>query len=96
MLREFFSNDTSTTVDEQISAILAAMKRAGVDSEEYPKLIGYLERLTDVKDKVVQKPVSRDTIALIGGNLLGILLIVAYEQRHVMTSQGFRQIIRPR
>jgi len=43
-----------------------------------------------------REPISRDTIALIAGNLMGILLIVAYEQKHVITSKGFGQVIRPK
>jgi hypothetical protein len=33
---------------------------------------------------------------MILGNLMGILVIVAYEQKHVMTSKGFSQLIRPK
>lgn len=97
MLKYFFSNDDSTTpVDSQLDAVLSAMDEKGVDSEEYPTLLSYMERLNKVKTEVSHSPVSRDTIALIIGNLFGILLIVAYEQKHVMMSKGFSQIIRPK
>lgn len=96
MLRDFFSNDTASPVDDQIDAVLDEMGRAGVNSDEYPKLLTLLERLSELKEKQIREPLSRDTVAMIAGNLLGILLIVAYEQKHVMTSQGFKQIIRPR
>lgn len=96
MLRRFFKEEEEETpVDKQIDAVLSEMSAEGVDSDKYPKLMGYLERLTKLKQNEKLPPVSRDTIALIAGNLLGILLIVAYEQKHVMTSKGFNQIIRP-
>lgn len=56
----------------------------------------YLEGLHRLKAEERRPPVSRDTMLLVAGNLLGILVIVAYEQRHVMTSKGFTQIIRPK
>lgn len=96
MLRYFFRNDMTTPVDGLIDAVLEEMQTAGVTSEEYPELMTHLERLNEIKARTRQAPVSRDTIALIFGNLMGILLIVAYEQKHVMTSKGFNQIIRPK
>lgn len=95
MLRQFFEEE-KTPLDEQIEAVLAEMDARGVYSEEYPKLMQLLERLHQIKTNERRDPVSRDTIALIMGNLMGILLIVAYEQKHVMTSKGFSQIIRPK
>ena len=95
-MRKLFSKNAKTTpVDDLITAVLIEMQMNGVDSEEYPKLMTYLERLQQVKAKERRAPVSRDTVALIVGNLMGILLIVAYEQKHVMTSKGFTQIIQP-
>lgn len=96
MLKHFFKNETTGPVDEQIAKILIEMDNIGVTAPEYPTMMAYLERLYEVKAKERPKPVNRETIALVAGNLLGILVIVAYEQKHVMTSKGFSQIIRPR
>jgi hypothetical protein len=96
MLRQIFRKEKATRSDALIDAVLDEMHRAGVNSDEYPKLMTYLERLHDVKAKESRPTVSPDTIALIVGNLAGILCIVAYEQKHVMTSKGFSQLIRPR
>ncbi len=96
MRRPFVKNETITPLDNLIEGVLDEMRMMGVDSEEYPKLMTYLERLYEVKAKERRTPVSRDTVVLVAGNLLGIILIVAYEQKHVMTSKGFSQIIRPK
>ncbi len=95
MRKRFLKKDVTTPVDTLIESVLSEMRMMGVDSEEYSTLMTYLERLHAIKAKESQAPVSRDTVALIVGNLMGILLIVAYEQKHVMTSKGFTQIIRP-
>ena len=92
----YFKKDKSTPLDWQIDAILDEMQSIGVYSPEYPTMITYLERLKEAKTKTRRAPVNRDTLVIVGGNLLGILLIVAYEQKHVMTSKGFGQILRPK
>jgi len=92
----FIKNETTSPLDEQIQAVLSEMRGLGVTHEDYPKQLAYLERLIEIKTKGRRNPVSRDTIALIFGNLAGILLIIVYEQKHVLTSKGFNQVIRPR
>lgn len=96
MLRRFFRREMDTPLDKQIDAVLLKMQGLGVDHDQYPVMIKHLERLTEVKAKERRNPVSSDTIALILGNLAGILMIVAYEQKHVMTSRGFTQLIQPK
>ena len=96
MLRYFFTNDEEPTpVDELIEAVLEEMRTYGPAAPEYESLMTKLERLYEVKAKNKPKPISRDTLAIVAGNLLGILLIVAYEQKHVLSSKGMTQIIRP-
>lgn len=96
MLRDFFKDETTTPLDSLIDGVFEEMHANGVNSDEYPTMLSYLERLYGLKTKERPDPVSRDTLALIAGNLMGILLIVAYEQKHVMTSKGFQHIIRPK
>lgn len=97
MFERFRKKETEPTpIDEQIAVVLQCMTEATPDSGEYQMLLRHLERLTELKTNNRRPPVSRDTMALIAGNLLGILVIVAYEQKHVMTSKGFSQIIKPK
>jgi hypothetical protein len=95
-LKYSLSNETETPIDKQITCVLDEMTTVGVTTEEFPTLLSYLERLHALRQKERREPISRDTIALIAGNLMGILLIVAYEQKHVITSKGFGQVIRPK
>lgn len=95
-LRYSLTNETETPLDKQIASVLKEMSAVGVTSTDYPALMTILERLHGLRIKERRDPISRDTIALIAGNLMGILLIVAYEQKHVITSKGFGQVIRPR
>lgn len=96
VLSNLFRIDETTPIDDQIKAILDEMQEIGVYSDDYPTMMTYLQQLNEIKAKGRRDRISRDTFAIVGGNLLGILLIVAYEQKHVMTSKGFSQLIRPK
>lgn len=96
MLRNPFKKKLDPATEALITSVLIEMNEVGVIAPEYPALLAYLERLHELRAKQRREPMSRDTAALIAGNLAGILLIVAYEQKHVMTSKGFTQIIRPK
>lgn len=92
MLKSFFSRRKSTAIDELIDAVLSGMEGAEVGSEEYLKLLTVYERLIKVKTEERRNPISWDTIAKIAANLLGILVIVAYEQKHVMNTKALTQV----
>ena len=86
--------DRISVLDEPIAKILTDMNVYGPDSPEYPKLVSQLERLIRLKGEKRRNRVSPDTLLIVTGNLLGILIIVAYEQKHVMVSKGLGFILR--
>jgi hypothetical protein len=95
MQRPSFRKIKRTHLDDEIHAVVAVMQREGADSPQYKEHLAHLERLHRLKAQERRPFVSSDTIAICATNLLGILIIVAYENRHVITSKGFTHIIRP-
>lgn len=95
-MRYLFTNETDTPADKQIERIMAEMANVEVFSEEYSKLLTYLERLHAIKAEHSRDPVSSDVIFQVAGNLMGMLLIVVYEQKHPMLSKGWGNLWRPR
>lgn len=85
-----FRKEEDHSLDAPIEAVLNEMQLYGPDTEEFTKNLGHLERLYRLKGENNPKDrLSRDTMAIVLGNLAGILIVVAYEQRHVMTSKAF-------
>jgi hypothetical protein len=76
-----------TTIDNLISEM------AGHDahSEAYIAMVDNLETLYKLKPSRV----DRNTIAIVAGNLLGILVIVGFEKSHVMTSKALSTLLKP-
>ena len=82
-------------LDEPIEKVLTSMNTFGPEDPEYPALIDHLDRLSRMREqqKIVRRS-SPDTMAIVVGNILGILVIVAYEQKHVMVSKGLGFVIK--
>lgn len=91
MLQQFKKAER-TAIDDEIKSVLDMMNREGPNSPEYPKLMTALERLNKLKTQERPERVSRDTLWMVGGNLVGIVLIVSYERMNVITSKAFAHI----
>jgi hypothetical protein len=91
---ELFQKKTSK-LDEPIERVLLEMDIKGPYSDKYDHLVMQLEQLLEMRrNERGTSKVSPDTMAVVVGNLLGILTIVAYEQKHVMVSKGLGLILR--
>lgn len=61
----------------------------GPGDEDYPTKLEYLERVAALESKEKDKRrVSPDAVVKVVGTVLSILVIVAYEQKHVFASKG--------
>lgn len=82
-------------LNNEINAVLDSMSIYGPDSPEYAEHIRHLNALSDLKQKQKNawKP-SPDQIALVAGNFAGILIIVAYEHVHVVTSKAISLLVK--
>lgn len=78
-----------SNLQKEIDRVLTEMTTLTPETDEYANLLAKLERLTAlIDDNHVRKPVSLDTLVMSGANILGILVIVIYEQKHVMVSKA--------
>lgn len=81
-------------LDEPIDTVLARMKAVELDSDEYKKLLNSLDKLMELQREERGSRVSPDTVVSAAASLLGILAIVAYEQKHVMVSKALGFVLR--
>jgi hypothetical protein len=89
-----FRKDEPTIYDEPINKVLASMQTYDTVDGEFITLVEHLERLTKLKAEKQKSKVDPNTMAIVVGNLAGILVIVAYEQKHVMTSKAMSFILK--
>lgn len=93
---ERFRKVKFSVLDEPIEKLLTQMNKTEPGSKEYSVMVDQLERLNRAKAEEHKSKVDSNTWAIVAGNLLGILIIVAYEQKHVMVSKGLGFVIKPR
>jgi len=79
-----------TGLEEAIDRLHDDLKTVDPDTKQYAKMTKNLTALYKLRadDKSDAWPVSPDTVAIIAANLLGIAIIVGYEQKHVITSKA--------
>lgn len=84
----FRKTQTPTGIDSAIEDILSEMKGFTAETDEYATMIDQLCKLHAMK--VAEKPsnVNPDTLALIVGNIFGIVLILEFERMNVITSKA--------
>lgn len=75
-------------LEQAISEVLFEMHGFGSESDEYAQQVDQLVKLHSLKECERRQPVSRDTLLLVGGNIVGILLILSYERANVVTSKA--------
>lgn len=78
-----------TKLDEAIDDLFRELQGVNGDDEEYDKMTTQLVKLIKLKKETEPSwRVSPDTLALIGANLLGILLILNFERAGVVASKA--------
>lgn len=80
----FNQHNLETVIDQ----LLAKMQTLAPNSDEYTQLTDRLETLYQLKDYDKSEKVDANTMWMVAGNLLGILTIVGYEQKHIITSKA--------
>jgi hypothetical protein len=87
--------DKRTKLDKEIDRVLSEMEKVSSDSEQYAAMVDNLEVLYKFKNEN-KNLISKDTIAIIAGNLLGIVLILGYEKANVITSKALGFVLKGR
>lgn len=85
----------NTKFDEEVDRLMGELAEWPVNSENYQIALESLERLYELKGKKKFK-VSPDTVAVVVGNLAGIVLILNHERLHVVSSKALGFVMRGR
>jgi hypothetical protein len=75
-------------IDLAIDQILFEMQGYTCDEAEYDAMTDQLKKLYKIKGTTTQDRISRNTLAVIAGNIFVVVLIVAYEQKAVVTTKA--------
>lgn len=85
-----------TPLDREIDRALIALSTHEIGSPEYTKTLNAVNLLHEMKAEEKPTPVSKDTLANVGANLLGIFMILKHERVNVITTKALSLLFRLR
>lgn len=91
----FGKSEATVLLEKEIAHGLRDLAAHDVHSDEYSKMLDRVVALYRMKEEEKSKFGSKDTLAVVFGNLLGILMVVKHENVNVITSRAFQLLLRP-
>lgn len=85
-----------SNIEKEINRLIFEAGCEEPDSEKYSKIVDNVERLCKAKSYDAAKTISPDAILTVCGSLLGILLILGYEQIGVVSSKALGFVLKGR
>ena len=96
-MKKFGKQDKRTSIDKEIDRVVEVMSITKSDSEEYKEMAINLELL--MKGRSYSKDttkISKDVLVTGLFSVLSILIIIGYEQGHVMASKAIGFVVKGR
>jgi hypothetical protein len=75
-------------LDEPIDKLLKEIDRIGPADSEYPKKVEELEKLWKLRAGEPRAKLNWNTLIGIGGQVLIVVIMVGYEQKHVIATKA--------
>ena len=91
-----FSKRVESDLDRQINRALHDLSNHTIGSEKYLISLNMATELTKLKKEQRSSAMSKDTLAVVGGNLLGIFMVIKHESVNVVTSRAMSLLLKPK
>lgn len=86
----------SRQLDEEIKTVTGNLAFIHPKDEAYEVVAANLNRLYEIRDLTTKSRISPDTVAIIAANLLGIGLILRYEELDVISTKAMSFVMKGR
>lgn len=83
-------------LEDELTNALQYLRTQVTGSDPYVAALSYVERLRSMVEKDNQPAVSKETLLIVGANLLGILMIIKHEDVNVLSSKALNFVMRTR
>jgi hypothetical protein len=91
-----FSRRVESDLDLAINRAVRDLKNHNLGSEPYLTALQMATELTKLKKEQKSSAISKDTLAVVGGNLLGIFMVIKHESVNVVTSRAMSLLLKPK
>lgn len=98
---KFQTKDKRTMLEKEIDRLIESMSKLEQDDPEYKKKTETLEKLISINQKCTnmkdgREKLSPNTLAVVVGGMLEMVIIMNYERAHVIATKAFGRILRGR
>ena len=91
----FGKSEVTRLLEDEIAHGLRKLKTFDPSSDDYQKMLDRLVVMHRMKEEDKSQFGSKDTLAVVVGNLLGIFMVIKHEHVNVITSRAFQLLLRP-
>ena len=81
-------------LDEEIERVIRTLPSDTIGSQEYAKKVDMLTKLYALRKDTKTSKLSKDTMATVGANLIGIFMILKHERFHPITSKAMQFVVK--
>jgi hypothetical protein len=85
-----------TLLEIAIDKALRDLNRHVIGDEDYVRTLDAIVKLHKMKIEEKNSLVKKDTLIIVGANILGLLMIIRHEHVNVITSKAMSLLLRPR
>ena len=95
-MMKLIRSDVRADLEKEISDLTKKLGVLEPSSKEYQLVAENVVRLCNARSYIKDRFISWDTMAVVGGNILGILLVLNHEKLDIISSKAFGLIIKGR
>lgn len=81
-------------LEEEIERVIRTLPSHVIGSQDYVKTVDALTKLYALRKTEKSSSVSKDTLATVGANLVGIFMILKHERFHPITSRAMQFVVK--
>lgn len=81
-------------LEDEIERVIRALPSNPIGSGDYVKMVDTLTKLYALRKDTKTSKLSKDTLASVGANLLGIFMILKHERFHPITSRAMQFVVK--
>lgn len=88
--------DKTSSINAEVEHVLEFLRHADPGSNEYTIAAQNLKVLCEARTKKPAFLVDPDTVLIVVGNIVGILMILQYERFNVVSTRALSLIVKPK
>jgi hypothetical protein len=90
------SRELRSTLEYQLARAIRDLDNHVIGSRDYLLTMEQVVKLHRMVEEEKSPPISKDTLVIVGANLLGIILIIKHEVVEVISARALNLILKPR